>query len=469
MRISVGVRDCGLDADSRHARAHHHPLGGSTLTSGARDFVAAICDPRRIETQLRRLAARARGPRLARLVQDGLRLQRMLEEAPRTSRLVARALADASFVPCAVTMRPARIGARARQLATLAPLDLVVHGVIADALAERLEPQLSPQLFSYRRGRSSWTALRSLARGVSRHRRQRANPRDRGLFVLRADVQDFTDSWPIDDGAPLWPELQRLTGLPDDSAHWRMLRRLLVPAIISSAPPSPVAPERRGVLFGAPTTNVLANLYLVPLDDQLAATPGMLYARFGDDIFCAHPDREVLRDAEATLQRILTARGLRLNQGKLRRLFWNGAGRRSPAAPEIPGTTQVAFLGGALRFAGGVALSPRKWAALLSDLHARVRRTAALMRDAPADDLAPALVAVANQSLSLQSPLATDYAPLLADLVSDRQQLKQLDWLLALWIAEAVTRRRGVRALRDVPGRRLRDLGLRSLVRSRNG
>ena len=459
------------------------------------DFVKAIADPGRIEAQLHRLAARARGPRIARLVQDGLRLRRILEEPRRSSVLVARALADGSFSPSVVTLRRARVGGRERQLAALAPLDLVVHAVIAEALAERLEPCLSPHLFSYRRGRSSWTALRALARGVSRHRRRHLDPRQRGLFVLRADVQDFTDSWPIGDDAPLWRELQRLTGLPVDGAHWRMLRRLLVPEIVPPPPDAPVAAfalalaidlvlpvspvspaakgagssERRGVLFGAPTTNVLANLYLTPLDQELAATPGLLYARFGDDVFCAHPDLAALRGAQATLERMVTARGLRLNRAKVRLLFWNGAGRRSPVAPEIPGARDVTFVGGTIGFGGGVALSPRKWSALLSDLRQRVRRTAALLRGAPAHDLALALVEVVNQALSPRSPLATAYAPLLADLVSDRDQLRQVDWLLSLWIAESVTQRRGVRALRDLPCRRLRDLGLRSLVVVRNG
>jgi len=451
---------------------------------GARDFVQAIGDPRRIEAQLHRLGSRARGARLARLIQDGVRLRRLLEEPGRTSLLVARARGDGSFTPSPVTLRQAQLGGKARRLASLAPLDLVVHAVIADELARRLEPQLSPNLFSYRRGRSSWTALRAVARGVSRHRRQHADPRDRGLFVLRADVQDFTDSWPIDDGAPLWPELRALTGLDQDAAHWRMLRRLLVPEIAgeagdgassTAAPPAIAAgTERRGVLFGAPTTNVLANLYLAPLDAQLGAVPGLLYARFGDDILCAHADLTVLRAAQAALEAVLAARGLRLNQRKVRVLFWNGAGRRSLVAPQIEGAREIAFLGGAVCFGGGVALSPRKWSALATDLRARVRRTAALLRAGSSSstsdaEVAQALVDVVNQSLALESPLATDYAPLLADLVSDRRQLAELDWLLALWIAEAVTRRTGVRALRDLPGRRLRALGLRSVVEARNG
>jgi hypothetical protein len=84
-------------------------------------------------------------------------------------------------------------------------------------------------------------------------------------------------------------------------------------------------------------------------------------------------------------------------------------------------------------------------------------------------ELAQVLVDVVNQSLSIDAPLATDYAPLLASMVSDRRQLVELDRLLALWIAEAVSQRAGVRAFRDLPWRRLRALGLQSLVKARNG
>jgi hypothetical protein len=444
-------------------------------------FVQAISDADRIEAQLHRLAGRVRGARLARLIQDGARLRRLVEESRRTSRLLADALADGSFAPSAVTLRAASIGGKQRLLAALPPLDLVAHAVIADELARRLEPRLSPQLFSYRRGRSSLTALRAVASGVSRHRRAHADPRARGLFVLRADVQNYTDSWPIDEGAPLWSDLRAATGIEDDGAHWRMLRRLLVPELVGapapvavSSAPSPVGVERRGLLFGAPTTNVLANLYLAPLDAEMAAVPGLIYARFGDDVFCAHTDLAVLRAVQASLEAVLTARGLRLNQRKVRVLFWNGAGRRSPSAPQIEGAREVAFVGGAVSFGGGIALSPRKWSALVGDLRARVRRTAAVLRassPSPYDEtaLAQALVDVVNQSLAIDAPLATEYAPLLAGMVSDRRQLADLDRLLALWIAEAVSQRGGVRAFRDLPWRRLRALGLQSLVKARNG
>ena len=79
---------------------------------------------------LHRLAARARGARVARLVQDGVRLRRLVEEPRRTSRLLGRALADGSFAPSAVTLRAARIGGKARLL----------EGVLVAARSDRAMP-----------------------------------------------------------------------------------------------------------------------------------------------------------------------------------------------------------------------------------------------------------------------------------------------------------------------------------------
>jgi len=57
----------------------------------------------------------------------------------------------------------------------------------------------------------------------------------------------------------------------------------------------------------------------------------------------------------------------------------------------------------------------------------------------------------------------------LATLVDDRSQLRQIDYELARRVAEALSRRRGPRAFRHVPYRRLRrELGLLSLEHRRN-
>jgi hypothetical protein len=126
----------------------------------------------------------------------------------------------------------------------------------------------------------------------------------------------------------------------------------------------------------------------------------------------------------------------------------------------------VPFLGAAIRFDGTLALPRAKWSTMLRDIRARITRTACLAGDEPA--LSELLTAVVNDAFDVRSELAAPQAQLVADLVSDRSQLRELDYLLELAVAEAVTGRRGPRAFREMPPRQLRGAGLTSRVVARN-
>src|SRR4051794_11118546 len=90
-----------------------------------------------------------------------------------------------------------------------------------------------------------------------------------------------------------------------------------------------------------------------------------------------------------------------------------------------------------------------QWSAMLDDVRGRIRRTALLAGEASALEKAKLLAAIMIDAFDVRSELALDHAQLVADLVSDRAQLRQLDHLVALWIAEAVTGKRGPRAFRE--------------------
>lgn len=391
-------------------------------------------------------------------MQDGVRFSELLDERDRVVTLLARALGDGSFRPGIARIGVATLGGKPREIARVGALDLLAHAVVGDVLAERIEPELSPCLWSYRRGRSAWQALRAIARHVRAHQRERPDPRTRGLHVLRSDVRAYTDEIPIGDDALVFSEIERVLAL--DAPASAMVRALLRPEIEGS-----VARRTRGLLFGLPTTTVCANLYLAPLDEALGVLGGM-YARFGDDVFFASDRAEVVQEARRILERILGERGLEPNRKKLRVLYWNGAARPSASFSEATPTTEVELLGGAVQWRGTIALPRRKWSAVLRDLRARVRQTARL---AEGESEREALLAsVVNDALDVRSPLAHAHAPLLADLVSDRVQLRQLDHLVALAVAEALTGRRGPKAFREVPPRALRRIGLRSRVIARN-
>jgi hypothetical protein len=427
-------------------------------------FLHAVADRERIEQQLGRLAARADGRRMETLVQDGVRFSQLLDERADVVKLLSRALGDASYRPGVAGVARVVLGNKPREIARVGALELVAHAVVGDVLARAIEPKLSPNLWSYRSGRSSWQALRGVARYVAKHRRAHADPRARGLYVLRSDVRAYTDEIPVGDDAPLWRELDDALALDARSAA--MVRALVRPEVTGAD--GNVRRLDRGVLFGLPTTTAIANLYLTPLDRALERLDG-LYARFGDDVLFASARPDVVREAHAALERILVDRGLAVNSKKLRILYWNGAGRPSTAWPDATPSATVAFLGGALRFDGTIALSDAKWKTMLRDLRTRIRDTARLAREMNADERARLLATIVNDAFDVRSNLSLAHAPLVADLVSDRRQLAQLDHLVALWIAEAATEGHGPRAFRDLSPRALRTrAGLISRVVARN-
>jgi hypothetical protein len=321
-------------------------------------------------------------------------------------------------------------------MARLGVLDLLVHGVLSEVIGERLEPLLSPRVYSYRSKRSPWHALRLLAKAASAHRAARPDPRTRGLYVLRSDVHSYAPTIPLDAASRLWPELREVCGLDEASPHWRMVHALLTQDLLDDD--GTKRSRDRGVLFGAPSSNALMNLYLMPLDAALGEL-GAASARFGDDVLFAHADPDVVRRATRTLEQILTERGLVVNPDKMRVLYWNGAARPSLAWPEAAPVSAVTFLGAAIGFDGTIGLSPPKWRAVLRDLRARIIRTARLVEDEGPEARARVLAAMIDEAFELTSETGLPHKQMVTDLVSDRRQLAQLDYWVALWIAEAAT------------------------------
>ncbi len=114
-------------------------------------------------------------------------------------------------------------------------------------------------------------------------------------------------------------------------------------------------------------------------------------------------------------------------------------------------------------------MAPAKWKIMLSDVRARIRRTARLMPDESSESRAKVIATVVNGAFDLRSDLALAHGQMVSDLVSDRHQLAQLDYLLALWVAEASTGALGPSAFRRLGYRWLRrTAGLESRLVFRN-
>jgi hypothetical protein len=428
-------------------------------------------NPRAYRAQVERLLAQyRRGARLEQVVHRGVTLSSVAAERTALARRLAKVVGRGRYRFEPLTQTEAHIEGKLRTLYRSCLTDLVVLAVLGRVFTELCRPWLSPRVYSYLPGRSSWQAVADLAAFLRAHRRQYADPRDRGLYVIQRDVRRYGESIPTASDSPLWPLLDEALAqadTPRDHCVRALLRAAVRPTIRQLD--GELAELAVGVPTGSPIQPAVCNLYLTPVDRALHNIPGGFYARFGDDLLFAHPDPNVTERAARTVVRECDRLGLQLKPAKHQDTYFSGPGRLSALRPELRRSSHIEYLGCRIAFDGCVGLKREKARRLLERLRGRLRRSAGLLRSAPTDERAEALCAVASRALDPRAPLAEPAAALLQHVVDDRRQLKQLDYLVALTLAETLAGTRGVRAFRDVPYRDLRQrFGLRSLVVARN-
>lgn len=429
------------------------------------DVEAGLSDRRRYERQIERLHERyLLSSRLYELRQSDVSLASIVMNRGTVARLLARDVANGRYAFEPGEMRTIRARHKTREVFSCRLTDLLVHGVVADLVQEGVAPLLSPRVYSYRKGMAWLTPISALGTYIRSERRRHADPRERGIYVLRRDVDAYTDSIPIGARSLLWPMLEAQLGAPLPSLVKESIRTEL------RLDHGAVACRVRGLPMGQPISSVVANLYLGELDRALEGIPGGFYARYGDDFLFAHPDPEVARGADETMDRVVDSLSLTVNEKKKRTLYLTPAGCPSAAWPRASGASSVPFLGTFVSGSGTIGLDGKKVRSLLHEVGRRTSATADTMRGAEREDVGRAVCSVVNRALDPHSALTQQRsAILLLRVVNDRRQLEQLDYWIARRVVAAVTGRSGVRAFREVPYRKLRsDWGLISLVAARN-
>jgi hypothetical protein len=342
---------------------------------------------------------------------------------------------------------------------------------VARVLRELTAPYLSPRVFSYIPGRSSWQAVAELARYLRDHRAANRDPRARGLFVVKRDISAYGDSIPLGDGSALWRLLEDAAangaGVPRAHPAWSLVEQLLRREILVDGE-SP-AGLTRGVPTGSAVQPVINNLYLTSLDRALEAIPGSFYVRYGDDFIFLNPRPAVTEEAAGIIDEQVATLGLEIKQPKRINCYFTGPGCPAPDWPAYRPTSMLEHLGCRLSFRGTIGLKAAKARELLIDLRTRIGSTLRLLAGSPLDERAGAVCGVVNRMLDPEQPLAQRSAMLLRYVVNDRAQLGELDYQIALELAQALSGVQGVKAFRTVAYRALRRRhGLGSLVVARN-
>jgi len=413
--------------------------------------------------QVDRLAARLRGRTAFRHDPEAEEFIRLAAaDAPRLARLLRDEVMAGTWQGTPTAFHDAFLAGKVRRLVKLSPFDQVVHAVLAETLAARIRPQLGSELYSYLPGRSAHGALRALGNFLRHHRASRPDPRTRAVWVFRSDIRAYTDSISLQAEGPLG---RAMAAMLQNEAPWleKTMRAALLPAGTGTSGPE------RGLATGSPLVPVIANFFLLPLDRCLSAQgdPSRYYGRFGDDFLYADTKQDRFLEQVARITPLLAERDLEMNPKKIRAVYFTGSG--GPATPcALPGLTgshQIDWLGYRIDFRGRLSLPPTKTQAFLRSLR---QRTRSLRQSSPPALAATTVARGLRVALTPGNAAAESLTPELLHEVDDRSYLRDLDYRVALGVAQSLVRSRGAKAFRTLSYRSLRDLGLPSLVWERN-
>ena len=439
-----------------------------------RDLHRRLADHRRYRRQIEKLHSKYLFcRRLYLLKQDQVSLATVVMHRRKVARLLARAVERGAYRLSPAEIRVIRTDGKERSVYSFGITDLIVHGVVAEIIEESIAPAMTSSLYSYRKGVSWRTPVSRFAAYVRAHRKSHPAPRTRGLYVLRRDVDSYTDSIPVGGTSPIW---QQLRGVLESDQHdarvtpddWSMIEKVVRPEVRLHG--GATCSNLRGVPTGQPISCVLFNMYLMKLDQELDRIPGGFYARYSDDIIFAHRDCGIAQEVDRRIVSILKSLGLTVKPSKSRNLYLNGAGRPSTEWPAARGATHVPFLGCSVAATGTVGLARQKYRGFLRDIERRAFRTVRALGDADTETAGRAVCAVINRAVRPHDEVfQSKSSPLLRFAVTDRSQLKGLDYSLARIVVRAVTGSTSVKGFRAVPYRRIREgWGLRSVLHSRN-
>jgi hypothetical protein len=429
------------------------------------DVHAQLADRRRYERQIERLHQRyLLTSRLYEMRQSDVSLASIVMNRGKVARLLANEVGEGRYRLEPGELRTIRARHKTREVFACRITDLIVHGVVADIVSEAVAPRLSSRVFSYRKGLSWLRPIAELGAYVRAERGKHADPRARGVYVLRRDVDSYTDSIPIGRGSPLWPMLEAELGGPLPQLLEHVVR------VEMRVPGGGIVCRSRGLPMGQPIAAIVANLYLTEMDRALETIPGAFYARYGDDFLFAHPDPDAAREAEAAIDDILASLQLTVNAKKRRTLYLTAAGRASVDWPEARGASSVPFLGTRIAGDGTIGLDEPKVRSLLREIDRRTSATARTLRGADRNQVGRAVCSVVGRALDPRSALTQQRSAIaLRRVVTDRRQLRQLDYWIARIVLKSLTGRRDARGFREISYRTLRrDWGLVSLVAARN-
>lgn len=421
-------------------------------------------DQQRYLQQITRVYQKARSQGLAQVFlqqQANVPLINFYFDSNRLSKALATGIKNETYWFKTQFQFQKKVGIKTRTLYRPSLVDKIVAGVVANVLTEIFEPYLSPNCFSYRKGLGPESAIRALSIYL-----KKTDPRQ-GIYFIKTDISAYTDSIPVYDRSELFNIMdtiyEKLEVAP--TPYQKNVVKQIIRPVIINAEGNPQC-NLYGLPMGNPITTCIANIYMSEVDKEIEKIPDIFYVRFCDDIFIAHPDYKVLTKAISALD--ITINKLRLKRNVIKdKVAYLSLSGFKQVHYNLPGTHAINYLGFRILANGLYSVSKKRQKSFLSAFKKRIKNLKKISESASVNELGITLCEALNKALVEDHVSDSRVVPLLKQTTDDKQ-LKHLDYLLALEIAEALSGVRGVRAFRYISYRRIRqDWGLHSLLRLR--
>ncbi|MGH6885107.1 MAG: group II intron reverse transcriptase/maturase [Geminicoccales bacterium] len=228
---------------------------------------------------------------------DGQSIERFAARSEAYLAELATALREGRYRPQPVKRVDIPKGdGRTRPLGIPAVKDRIVQTAVKFAIEPIFEAAFQPASYGFRPGRGCHDALREVDRLI----------KDGHTFVVDADLEGYFDSIPHE------RLMERIEEQISDGRVLGLLRGWLGQDILRGMERwTPTA----GTPQGAVISPLLANIYLHPLDERMAAQ-GYRMVRYADDFVVLCKSREEAEAALAEIRQWVAANGLRLHAGK---------------------------------------------------------------------------------------------------------------------------------------------------------
>lgn len=427
-------------------------------------------DPKRYEHQIQKMMTLAKNKGLRNLLQQqyqGVPLLSFGIHQNKVARILAQTLREGTFLFGAARQRLIITGAKKgapkqRIIYEFSLPDKIVSGVVAQLLTEMVEPLYSPHTYAFRRGVSTKHVITAFTNYLKKSYTH--NPDCKGIYVIRADISNYSEQIYLGKNSLLWPELQKIfaaLNTQPTAFQWNLIQNYIRPQTINLE--HRLQSSIRGIPTGTAMNVFLCNFYTMMLDSKISALDGVFYARYCDDILLAHTDPHRLKQINILLSELLTGLGLDRKLDKDLFCYLSKAGN-ADTDQFWQGSNKLLHLGYRISGDGQFAISKLQQRSFLRDIQKRIDNCYRGVKKQSLADQGKIICAAINRAIEDRALAKSQTLNLLRD-GADEGQLKHLDYAIALRIAEILSQQKGPRAFRSIPYKTIRkEWGLLSLL-----